>query len=165
MTVRKPRARVSFEWLWKAAVAGLCGSIAHSLLMYIKTTAGILPAFNPYENLQLALSGWIGRDVPSFVPWLISYLNGSTVVSFVYGQLHSHLPGSSGAVRGAVFGVGGWLVMHLIFFPLIGLGLFAAGAGQGVWPALFSLLMLLTYSITLGIVYASLWSGHPSRHS
>ena len=107
---------------------------------------------------------WIGRDVPSLVPWLISYLNGSTVVSFVYGQLHPHLPGSSGAVRGAVYGLACWVVMQLVFFPLVGVGLFAAGAGLGIRPALFSLLMLLTYSITLGIVYASLGSGHPSRN-
>ena len=151
-------ARFRFDWLWKAAVAGLCGSLAHSLLMYVKATAGILPEFNPYESLQLALSAWIGRDVPAFVPWLISYLNGSTVVSFVYGQFHSYLPGSSGTVRGAVYGVACWVVMNVVFFPLIGIGGFAAGTGLGIWPALFSLLMLLTYSVTLGIVYASLGS-------
>jgi hypothetical protein len=164
MTVRRPPVRFSFDWLWKAAVAGLCGSLAHSVLMYIKARAGILPAFNPYESLQLALSGWTGRDVPSFVPWLISYVNGSTVVSFVYGQIHSHLPGSNGALRGAVYGFACWIAMQLFLFPLIGLGFFAASVDLGIWPALFSLIMLLTYSMTLGIVYASLGSGHSSRN-
>ena len=46
--------------------------------------------------------------------------------------------------------------MGLLFFPLLGLGLFAIGAGLGIWPALFSLAMLLTYSVVLGIVYAAL---------
>ena len=43
--------------------------------------------------------------------------------------------------------------MGLIFFPLIGLGPFAFGAGLGIAPALLSLAMLLTYSLVLGTVY------------
>jgi hypothetical protein len=164
MIAGRPRAHLGFDWLWKAAVAGLCGSLAHSLLMFVKAAAGILPEFNPYESLQLALSGWFGRDVPSFVPWAISYLNGSTVVSSVYSQLHSRLPGSNAVTRGAVYGFACWIVMQLVFFPLIGVGLFAISVGRGIWPALFSLVMLLTYSITLGIVYASLGSGRPVRN-
>lgn len=44
------------HWIWKSAVAGLCGSIAHSLLMYFKFRSGLLPTFQPYDNLQAALS-------------------------------------------------------------------------------------------------------------
>jgi hypothetical protein len=39
---------------------------------------------------------------------------------------------------------------------LLGLGLFAGEVGLGVRPALFSLAMLLTYSVVMGIVYAAL---------
>ena len=46
--------------------------------------------------------------------------------------------------------------MGLAFFPMIGLGFFALQVGLGVSPALFSLAMLLTYSVTLGIVYGAL---------
>jgi hypothetical protein len=48
----------------------------------------------------------------------------------------------------------------LVFFPLLGLGLFASKLDLGIWPALFSLAMLLTYSVVLGVVYAALTSGH-----
>ena len=44
------------NWLWKAAIAGFCGSVAHTLLMYLKSRYGLLPAFQPYESLQAALS-------------------------------------------------------------------------------------------------------------
>jgi len=54
------------------------------------------------------------------------------------------------------FGVWCWVVMGLVFFPLLGLGLFATGIGLGVWPALFSLAMLLTYSVVMGVVYERL---------
>jgi hypothetical protein len=46
--------------------------------------------------------------------------------------------------------------MGLVFFPLLELGPFALHLGLGVWPALFSLAMLLTYSVMLGLVYAAL---------
>ncbi len=37
-----------------------------------------------------------------------------------------------------------------------GLGMFAIRIGLGIAPALFSLAMLLTYSMVMGIVYAAL---------
>ena len=46
--------------------------------------------------------------------------------------------------------------MGLLFFPVLGQGLFATGAGLGARPALFSLAMLLTYSIFMGIAYSTL---------
>ena len=46
--------------------------------------------------------------------------------------------------------------MGLGFFPMIGLGLFAFKVGLGVSPALFSLAMLLTYSVSMGMVYGAL---------
>lgn len=48
------------------------------------------------------------------------------------------MPGDSGPIKGFVSGVLGWLAMDLIFFPLLGLGLFATKLGLGLWPALFS---------------------------
>jgi hypothetical protein len=64
--------------------------------------------------------------------------------------------------KGVAFGVFGWAVMGLVFFPLLGLGLFAANVDNGIWPALFSLAMLLTYSVILGLVYAAL---NPQRET
>ena len=49
----------------------------------------------------------------------------------------------------------GWIVMGVLFFPLLGRGFFANQAGLGVRPALFSLLMILTYSVTMGIAYSA----------
>src|SRR6516162_10403296 len=128
-------------WIWKVAIAGLCGSVTHILLMLVKTKLGILEAFQPYQSLQIALSYWTGEYVHPLLPWLISYVNGSTAAGFAFANFYWHLPGSSGVVKGIIAGVLGWLVMDLIFFPLLGLGLFATGLGLGPWPALFSLAM------------------------
>lgn len=58
------------------------------------------------------------------------------------------------AVKGASFGLAVWLAMGLVFFPLLGKGLFATQTGLGFAPTLFTLVMVLTYSVTLGIAYA-----------
>jgi hypothetical protein len=144
------------HWLWKAAIAGFCGSLAHTLLMYLKSRTGLLPSFQPYESLQAALSRMFGGQVSPIVPWALSFLNGATLLSFAFGHLYPRLPGRSGLAKGLAFGVGGWLAMGLVFFPLIGLGPFAAGLGLGVTPALFSLAMILAYSLVLGAVYGAL---------
>lgn len=144
------------HWIWKSAIAGLCGSVAHSLLMYFKAVSGLLPTFEPYQSLQLALSHWTGSNVNPLVPWALSFLNGSTLVGFAFGHSYSRLPGRNGAAKGALFGLAMWLVMGTVFFPLIGLGVFATGTGLGISPALFALAMLLAYSVVMGVVYESL---------
>jgi len=55
--------------------------------------------------------------------------------------------------KGFIAGVLGWLAMDLIFFPLLGLGPFVMQLGLGLRPALFSLGMMLTYSVVMGAVY------------
>ncbi|TKW78519.1 MAG: hypothetical protein DI543_10015, partial [Bradyrhizobium icense] len=62
------------HWLWKAALAGFCGSVAHTLLMYLKSRIGLLPSFQPYESLQAALGHLIGGKVNPVVPWVLSFL-------------------------------------------------------------------------------------------
>ena len=142
--------------IWKSLATGLCGSAAHSGLMLLKSWAGLLPSFQPYDDLQQALSHLIGGAVHPLLPWALSFLNGAVVLGFVFGRIYRMLPGRSGAAKGFVFGLLGWIAMGLLFFPALGRGLFATQAGLGVLPALFSLLMLLTYSVIMGIAYAAL---------
>ena len=142
--------------IWKSLAAGFCGSTAHTCLMLLKSWAGWLPTFQPYEDLQRLLGDLVGSSVPPFVLWALSFLNGAVVVGFLFGRTYQLLPGEEGAVKGFVFGVLGWMIMGLLFFPVLGLGLFATRAGLGRQPALFSLMMLLTYSVITGIAYSAL---------
>ncbi len=142
--------------IWKSFAAGLCGSAAHTGLMLLKSRMGWLPSFHPYEDLQQALSHLVGGSVDPLVPWALSFLNGAVVLGFVFGRSYRLLPGRSGAAKGFVFGVLSWIAMGVLFFPMLGRGLFASGAGLGLLPALFSLLMLLSYSIIMGIAFSAL---------
>lgn len=143
-------------WIWKPIIAGLAGTSVHALFLYFKTRSGLLPSFQPYQSFQVALSQWVGSDVPAFVPWALSFLNGMGILGFLFARINRLLPGKTGAGKGLIFGVIGWVLMGLIFFPLIGLGPFATGSGLGLAPALMSLAMLLTYSVVLGTVYVAL---------
>ena len=111
--------------IWKSLAAGLCGSAAHSGLMFLKSWMGLLPSFHPYEDLQQALSELVGSSVHPLIPWALSFLNGAVVLGILFGRLYRLLPGRSGAAKGLVFGVFGWVVMGVAFFPMLGRGLFA----------------------------------------
>ncbi|MFZ0195793.1 MAG: DUF6789 family protein [Pseudolabrys sp.] len=143
-------------WIWKSLIAGLCGTIVHFLFMYFKSRSGFLPSFQPYQALQATLSYWVGTNVPAFVPWMLSFVNGMAILGFLFARIYRFLPGRSGAAKGLTFALIGWMLMGLIFFPLIGLGPFAIRVGAGLGPTLLSLSMLLSYSLVLGTVYAAL---------
>jgi hypothetical protein len=143
-------------WIWRSVIAGTSGTIVHFLFMYFKAQSGLLPEFQPYHSFQLALSNWVGANVPGIVPWTLSFFNGMAILGFLFGRTNQLLPGRNGATKGLTFGVIGWVFMGLFFFPLIGLGPFALGVGLGFGPALLSLAMVLTYSVVLGTVYAAL---------
>jgi len=143
-------------WIWKSVIAGSAGTIVHFLFMHLKSWTGLLPSFQPYQSFQVALSHWVGANVPATVPWALSFLNGMTILGFLFARINRLLPGRNGATKGLTFGLIGWMFMGLIFFPLIGLGPFATGIGLGIGPALLSLAMVLTYSVVLGTVYVAL---------
>jgi hypothetical protein len=155
-SLKKAFNLMSGNWTWKALVAGLCGSAAHSGLMFLKSRTGLLPSFQPYDDLQKTLSQVLGSSVNPLIPWALSFFNGSILLGFLFGHTYRSLPGRSGAGKGFVFGLFGWVVMGVLFFPLLGRGFFANQAGLGILPALFSLLMILTYSVIMGIAYSAL---------
>ena len=136
--------------------AGFLGVVAHATLMYLKAKAGILPNFQPYLELQQKLSELVGTSIHPAVPWLVSFINGAVVLRFVFGRVYGILPGRGGLAKGFVFGVLGWFAMGLLVLPWLGRGVFASEAGHGALPAIFSLMMVLTYSMVMGLVYSAL---------
>lgn len=157
------RIAYHLDWIWKSLVASVCGSLAHALLMAAKVRAGLLPAFDPAAALQLKLAPLLAHIAPPGIePWLLSQLNGATVIGLLFGGFYRHLPGDSGLAKGFLLGVAGWLLLSLVLFPLLGLGPFGSGPG----PAAFSFAMVQAFSMVLGSVYAVLQRGsaHTSAH-
>lgn len=144
---------MKLHWFWKPAIAGLAGSIAPNVLFYLKIQLGILPSFVPYAEFQKTFTILVGTNVHPAVPWLLSFLNGALVLGPLLRTTYAWLPGERGFVKGLYFGIAGWLLIGLVLLPLIGLGLFAANAGLGAWPALLMLAMLLIYGAVTGAIY------------
>jgi hypothetical protein len=120
-TGSKVQSGVMQGWIWRSSIAGVSGWIVHSLFMYFKWRTGLLPSFQPYQSFQIALSHWVGTNVPAFVPWAFSFLNGMTILGFLFARINRFLPGRTGVTKGVTFGLIGWVLMGLIFYPLIGL--------------------------------------------
>lgn len=95
-----------------------------------------------------------GSDIYPLVPWILSFVSGATVIGFLFGRTYSVLPGQSALTKGLVFGLLAWTAMGLLFFPFVGLGLFATDGGAAT--ALFSLAMLMAYSLVMALAYAAL---------
>jgi hypothetical protein len=74
-------------WIWKSIIAGSAGTVVHFLLMHFKSWTGLLPSFQPYQSFQIALSHWVGTNVPAIVPWALSFLNGMTILGFLFAML------------------------------------------------------------------------------
>jgi hypothetical protein len=142
-------------------LAGFGATTVHIALMAIKHRAGILPGFEPYEDLQRLLSSLTAQSIEAPYSWLLPYINGALILGFVFGKLFIHLPGRTAVAKGAAFGFAAWLVMGLGLLPLAGRGMFASGLGLGALPAALMLAMLMLYAIVMSLLYA--WLTAPSR--
>lgn len=148
-------------WICKSFAAGLCGALAHTGLMFVKSSLGLLPSFDPYAALQAALASWPFAAAHPALAWALSFVSGATVLGLLFGRLYTRLPGRTGVAKGAIFGACAWLPMGALLFPAIGLGPFGWSAGLGGAAALLSLAMLVIYGGVMGAAYAALarWPG------
>jgi len=142
-------------------LAGAGATTVHIALMEIKHRAGILPEFEPYDDVQRMLASVTAQSFEPPLSLLLPYLNGALILGFVFGRLFVHLPGRTALVKGAAFGFVAWLVMGFGLLPLTGEGLFARGLGLGALPAALMLAMLMIYAIVMSLLYA--WLTTPAR--
>jgi len=149
--------------LRNAVIAGICGMMAQSLLMAARRWFGILPAFQPYLDLQHQLVKWVGAEWAHSLSWLLPMVSGALVWSSIFAWAYDRIPGATVIGKGLVVTVFAWLLTGLVILPGIGHGVFAAKAGAGAWPALLMLVMLAAYCLTLSLVYAWLKRGNTGQ--
>ena len=149
--------------LISSLVAGFGATTVHIALMSVKHRFGILPDFEPYEDLQRLLSSMTTLSLDAPFSWLLPLINGAVILGFVFGRVFTHLPGRTAVAKGAVFGFAAWLVMSFGLFPLAGRGVFAYKLGLGGVPAALMLVMLLMYAIVMSLLYARLSAPHRTK--
>jgi Family of unknown function (DUF6789) len=99
--------------------------------MLVHSKTGPLPEFQPNDDIQRGLS-WLTRtEIHPGITWLLSFVNGAVIWGLVFGQTYRFLPGEGPWQKGVFFGLCAWMVMGLVFFPLVDRGIFAVKLGLG----------------------------------
>jgi hypothetical protein len=146
----------SLKQLVSSLLAGFIATLVHISLMEIKHRLGVLPSFEPQVYFQEIFSPLFALSGSSPLWKYLPDINGGLLLGFLFGRLFIYLPGSRFTSKGMIFGLGAWLLLGLVVFPLGGLGVFAYAAGLGYLPAFLMLMMLMIYSVTMSFVYSRL---------
>jgi hypothetical protein len=143
-------------------IAGICGTFAQISLRAAREALGVLPDFQPYGDLQRQLFRWGGSSLPPSLQALLPLISGALIWSSIFAWAYPWIPGKTALLKGLSVSGFAWLLAGLVFFPVIGEGVFALNARAGAWPALLMLVMLCSYCVTLGLVYG--WLRRTPRH-
>ncbi len=127
--------------LTKAILAGLIGTVAMTLLVYVAPLMGI-PMGGPWEMLAMSLKA------PILVGWLLHFLIGVVLAVLYAGAFYAWLPGAP-AVRGLLYGIFPWLLAMLVVVPMMGGPIFMGAASK----AFGSLIGHFGYGVVVGAVY------------
>jgi hypothetical protein len=138
----------------KGIVAGTVATVAAAAILAGKGVFGILPNFDVMGMLTaFAGSTWPGLG------WIVFFVGGGIVLGVIFALLDARVEATTGAgelVRGIFFGFLLWLIVMLIFMPVLGAGAF--GMRFGVGAPIVCLAADLIYGLVLGAVYGAM---HP----
>ena len=125
----------------KAALAGIVGTVAMTLVgLYVAPIMGI-PAMNPAAMLAGPMGGSMALG------WVGHFTIG-IVLAVIYAAVAGNIPGSP-ALRGALYGIAPWLLAQLVVMPMMGMPLFSGSMVM----AMGSLIGHLVYGAVVGAIY------------
>lgn len=134
----------------RAAAAGVIATATMTALLMVEPSIG-LPKIAIGETLSTSMSA-----ISSFTSigpaggWIVDVVVGIVFAWIYAGVLDSRLPGGVLA-RGALFGVGIFVLAQLVFAPLTGSGVFSHGDAQLLAGGLLG---HLVYGCVVAYVYA-----------
>jgi hypothetical protein len=141
----------------KGMAAGLVGTLVLSALLMLKGSLGIVPELN---IIRLLVSlGSIGV----VAAWMDHFIIGVVVWGLLFSLYDSVAERPAPWLKGIIFGVFAWLVMMLVFMPVVKAGLFGYRLGGGANAALLMLGMHLIYGAVLGVAYGLLSTWFPLK--
>ena len=143
---RKPEAErhiSATDRIGNGVVAGFIATLALSVL---------------HEPVMIVAEA-VGADAP-VTAWLFHFFVGTLLWGGVFGFAHDYLPGPSWA-RGAIFALGGAVIVLVGIAPFTGAGLF--GLELGVFAPVIVTLFHLAYGGILGAIYGTLVDTEEAR--
>ena len=127
----------------RAGIAGIVGTAAMTVTgLYVAPLMGV-PPMNPAVMLAGAMGGSL------LLGWVAHFMIGVTL-AVGYAVVARALPGSA-IVRGALYGVGPFLLAQIVVMPMMGMPLFSGSATM----AFGSLVGHVIYGGVVGAVYGA----------
>ena len=139
----------------KGLIGGLVATLVLSLVIVFKTSLNIVPELSLIQLLTR-----IG-NLSVVQAWMDHFIIGVVVWGLLFGVADSMVEKGSHVLKGIVFGVFAWLVMMVVFMPVVSAGLF--GAKLGVMASVVTLFYHLVYGAVLGATYGLLTVWLPAK--
>jgi len=127
----------------RAVLAGVVGTIVMTMIGTLVAPMMGMPKMNPADMLASQMGG------NAMLGWAGHFMIGIGF-AMAYGFLTTSLPGPL-AVRGALFGMGPWLMAQVAVMPMMGMGLFSGS----MMLAGGSLLGHIMYGAVVALVYGA----------
>lgn len=136
----------------KGIIAGVVGSFTLALLLVAKDLLGVAPdlnligAFMKLAGVTSPISGWV-----------IFFVINALIIGFFFAALDAHLERPEGweeIARGALFGVGLWILTMILLMPMTAGGAFALNYGAAA--PIFMAVAQVLQGMVMGAVYGAL---------
>lgn len=110
----------------RAAVAGVIGTVAMTLLFFIEPLIG-LPKMAEGGILSTVMSASVAHLPVGFVGgWIVHFAVGILLALLYAAVAANRMPGKP-VIRGALYGVLVFVGAQLVLMPLVGAGIFSSG--------------------------------------
>jgi uncharacterized membrane protein YagU involved in acid resistance len=145
----------------RAILGGFIGTLVMTVLLLMAPLVGL-----PKIDFAAALGSLLSKGTPeqlSEIWWLgmvWHFVNGSIVFAMIYSDfIYGWLPGAAWA-RGLAWGLTLWLLMEIVFMPVMGRGVFADHVTAPVLRDLSTFVMHGAYGAILGAI-----AGQQTEHA
>jgi hypothetical protein len=139
----------------KGIIAGFVATALISAIFLLLDTAEILMDLDIVTLIDRL--GSVGRGAA----WVDHFIVGALLWGPVFAGIDGMTEERPRWQKGLVFGAGAWVMMMLIFMPVVGAGLF--GWQLGPQEAIGMLIMHLIYGAVLGLVFGTLDHLFPTK--
>lgn len=128
----------------RSIVGGFAGTIAMTAMMYV-----VGPMMGLHMDVAQMLGSMLGNNW--WAGMMMHVVNGTIIFPLVFVYVvYTSLPGGP-TMKGAVWGIGLWLVAQAVVMPMMGAGFFSMAMG-GPMAAMGSLIGHLLYGGLLGVI-------------
>jgi uncharacterized membrane protein YagU involved in acid resistance len=132
----------------KGMTAGFIATVVLSALLMLKSSMALAPHLNIINLLtQLGSIGTVAA-------WMDHFIVGTVVWGLLFGAFDAVYEKGAYWLKGIMFGVFAWLLMMIVFMPLVKAGLF--GSKIGLEAPAVTLVYHLVYGAVLGVIYGLL---------